>query len=149
MAEDGTSCIAFFTSTRIQTFPLWLDPTPNQTPILDPACDHEALATHHEDFHHLVDPSTGSSSVGHPYRTKTLSALPDQPVDGVERGVLQVILKREPDPVDPTSTLEELWRDGHNRHVARFHPTKSQRAYHYVAFQNPFKIANSRVQGSR
>jgi hypothetical protein len=75
--------------------------------------------------------------------------LPDQPVDGVERGMLQVILKREPDPVDTTSTLEELWRDGHNRHVARFHPTKSQRAYHYVAFQNPFKIANSRVQGSR
>jgi hypothetical protein len=86
MAEDGTSCIVFFTSSRLQTFPLWLDSISNQTHILDPACDHEALATHHEDFHHLGDPSTGSSSVGHPYRTKTLSALPDRPVDGVERG---------------------------------------------------------------
>ena len=121
MAEDGTSCIAFFTSTRLQTFPLWLDPTPNQTHILDPACDHEALATHHEDFHHLGYPSTGSSSVGHPYRTKTLSALSDQPVDGVERGVLQVILKREPDRVDPTSTLQGFWRDKNTRNAPRFH----------------------------
>jgi hypothetical protein len=78
------------------------------------------------------------------------SALyPTDPLMVSSVGVLHVILKREPDRVDPTSTLEGLWRDGDNRHVARFHPTKSKRAYHYVAFQYPFKIVNGRVQVSR
>ncbi|KAG7562639.1 hypothetical protein FFLO_01906 [Filobasidium floriforme] len=50
------------------------------------------------------------------------SALyPTNPLMASSTGVLHVILKREPDRVDPTSTLQELWRDENTRNAPRFH----------------------------